>query len=112
VVLPAEPAQEWSGLLRRVVRLADGVATDLAKMGIRVVPLEEYEWHKGSFETTWVDEQGVRHASSGIRRAGKAAWLVVRWRRPLLLEGGFQGRDRVGAVGVQQPYRPIWVAPA
>jgi gamma-glutamyltranspeptidase / glutathione hydrolase len=53
-------------------RLADGVATDLAKMGIRVVPLEEYEWHKGSFETTWVDEQGVRHASSGIRRAGKA----------------------------------------
>lgn len=53
-------------------RLAPGVELGLAKMGVSVVPLEAYTWHKGSFEMSWVGDDGALYGGSGRRREGKS----------------------------------------
>lgn len=53
-------------------RLGPTVVPGLARMGISVVPLEAYTWHKGSFEMSWVGEDGSLYGGSGRRREGKS----------------------------------------
>jgi gamma-glutamyltranspeptidase/glutathione hydrolase len=54
-------------------RIPDRVVTDLAKMGILVDPLPRYDYHMGSYQMSWQDEDGTLHGTTGPRRAGSAA---------------------------------------
>ncbi|WP_237105132.1 gamma-glutamyltransferase [Nonomuraea sp. MG754425] len=59
--------------LRVESRLPDDVVGGLHALGIRVDPLDAFNWHMGSFEMSWTDADGTLHGSSGRRREGKSA---------------------------------------
>jgi gamma-glutamyltranspeptidase/glutathione hydrolase len=54
-------------------RLAPAVPAGLARLGLLVDPLPAYDYHMGSFQMCWRDEDGTLHATAGPRRAGSAA---------------------------------------
>ncbi|MDP9102073.1 MAG: gamma-glutamyltransferase [Actinomycetota bacterium] len=54
-------------------RVNDSVATDLAKLGVLLNPLPRYDYHMGSYQMSWRDEDGTLHGSTGPRREGKVA---------------------------------------
>jgi gamma-glutamyltranspeptidase/glutathione hydrolase len=51
-------------------RLAPGVVDGLAALGVLVEPLSPYEAHLGSYQMTWVGDDGTVRAATGSRRAG------------------------------------------
>jgi gamma-glutamyltranspeptidase/glutathione hydrolase len=54
-------------------RLPPEVVVGLAKMGITVSPLPEYDYHMGSFQMSWRDEKtGLVNGCTDPRRAGQA----------------------------------------
>jgi gamma-glutamyltranspeptidase/glutathione hydrolase len=54
-------------------RIPESVVADLAKMGILVKPLPRYDYHMGTFQTSWRDAQtGLLHSTAGPRRSGHA----------------------------------------
>jgi gamma-glutamyltranspeptidase/glutathione hydrolase len=54
-------------------RIPESVVRGLAKLGVTVDPLPRYDYHMGSFQMSWRDEDGTLHASAGPRRSGVAA---------------------------------------
>jgi gamma-glutamyltranspeptidase/glutathione hydrolase len=53
-------------------RIPDAVIDDLAELGVVVNPLPTYDYHMGSYQMCWRDDDGL-HTSTGPRRAGFAA---------------------------------------
>jgi gamma-glutamyltranspeptidase/glutathione hydrolase len=53
-------------------RIAPSVVEGLASKGVLVHPLPRYDYHMGSYQMSWRDQDGVLHGSAGPRRAGKA----------------------------------------
>jgi gamma-glutamyltranspeptidase/glutathione hydrolase len=54
-------------------RLGEGVVAGLAKMGITVNALPEYDYHMGSYQMSWRDEKtGLVNSCTDPRRAGLA----------------------------------------
>jgi len=53
-------------------RIAPSVVEGLAERGVLVHPLPRYDYHMGSYQMSWRDEDGILHGSAGPRRAGKA----------------------------------------
>jgi gamma-glutamyltranspeptidase / glutathione hydrolase len=53
-------------------RIPDEVVTDLAKLGVLVNPLPTYDYHMGTYQMCWRDDDGL-HTTTGPRRAGMAA---------------------------------------
>jgi gamma-glutamyltranspeptidase / glutathione hydrolase len=56
-------------------RIPETVVAGLAKLGILVDPLPGYDYHMGSFQMSWRDEDGLLHGIAGPRRSGKAGGL-------------------------------------
>jgi gamma-glutamyltranspeptidase/glutathione hydrolase len=57
-------------------RIPGEVVAGLARLGITVNPLPEYDYHMGSFQMSWRDPKtGLLNASSDPRRAGQAGGL-------------------------------------
>jgi gamma-glutamyltranspeptidase / glutathione hydrolase len=57
-------------------RVAPEVVAGLAKMGILVSALPEYDYHMGSFQMSWRDEKtGLLNSSTDPRRAGQAGGI-------------------------------------
>lgn len=57
-------------------RIPAEVVAGLARMGITVNPLPEYDYHMGSFQMSWRDPKtGLLNSSSDPRRAGQAGGL-------------------------------------
>lgn len=54
-------------------RIPESVVTGLARLGVLVDPLPRYDYHMGSFQMSWRDDDGTLHATAGPRREGKAA---------------------------------------
>jgi gamma-glutamyltranspeptidase / glutathione hydrolase len=54
-------------------RISDRVVRGLARLGVLVEPLPRYDYHMGSFQMSWRDDDGVLHATAGPRRSGVAA---------------------------------------
>ena len=54
-------------------RISETVVTELAKLGVLVDPLPRYDYHMGSFQMSWRDDDGTLHSTADPRRAGKAA---------------------------------------
>jgi len=54
-------------------RLPSDTVAGMAKLGIRIKPHPEYDWHMGSFQMSWRDDNGTLHSTTDPRRAGKAA---------------------------------------
>jgi gamma-glutamyltranspeptidase/glutathione hydrolase len=52
-------------------RVGREYVSGLAKLGVLVNPLPEYDYHMGSYQTAW-RESNVLHAGSGPRREGAA----------------------------------------
>ncbi|MFE3829365.1 gamma-glutamyltransferase [Streptomyces sp. NPDC059092] len=52
-------------------RVSREYVSGLAKLGVLVNPLPEYDYHMGSYQTAW-RESNVLHAGSGPRREGSA----------------------------------------
>lgn len=55
-------------------RIAPGVSADMARLGILVEPLSDYEWVSGS-QMSWRTEDGILHSTASPRNAGTAAGL-------------------------------------
>jgi gamma-glutamyltranspeptidase / glutathione hydrolase len=53
-------------------RLPGDVVARLASMGIVVKPLPRYDYHMGSYQMSWRDDDGTLHSTAGPRRAGRA----------------------------------------
>ena len=54
-------------------RLPGEVVAGLARMGVTVNPLPEWDYHMGSFHMSWRDPKtGLLNASADARRAGMA----------------------------------------
>ncbi|HVV76749.1 MAG TPA: gamma-glutamyltransferase [Mycobacteriales bacterium] len=56
-------------------RLPRDVVDGLAKLGVLVNPLPVYDYHMGSYQMSWRDDDGTLHACTGPRRAGQAAGI-------------------------------------
>jgi gamma-glutamyltranspeptidase/glutathione hydrolase len=55
-------------------RLPSATVAGMAKLGVRIKPLPDYDYHMGSFQMCWRDaETGSLHSTADPRRAGKAA---------------------------------------
>jgi gamma-glutamyltranspeptidase/glutathione hydrolase len=54
-------------------RLSPALVSGLAKLGVLVDPLPRYDYHMGSFQMSWRDEDGALFGMAGLRRAGSAA---------------------------------------
>lgn len=54
-------------------RLPSDTVAGMAKLGVRINPLPEYDYHMGSFQMSWRDDNGTLHSTADPRRAGKAA---------------------------------------
>jgi gamma-glutamyltranspeptidase/glutathione hydrolase len=54
-------------------RLPSETVAGMAQLGIRVTPHPAYDWHMGSFQMSWRDDDGTLHSTVDPRRAGKAA---------------------------------------
>jgi gamma-glutamyltranspeptidase/glutathione hydrolase len=54
-------------------RVSPNVVQGLARMGVLVDPLPRYDYHMGAYQMSWRTPDGQLHASTGPRRAGKAA---------------------------------------
>jgi gamma-glutamyltranspeptidase/glutathione hydrolase len=54
-------------------RLADHVVAGLAALGVLVDPLAGYDYHMGSFQMSWREDDGTLHCTAGPRREGAAA---------------------------------------
>jgi gamma-glutamyltranspeptidase/glutathione hydrolase len=54
-------------------RISPAVVAGLAIKGVLVTPLPRYDWHMGSYQMSWRNEDGLLHGSAGPRRAGEAA---------------------------------------
>jgi gamma-glutamyltranspeptidase/glutathione hydrolase len=59
--------------LRIESRISQTAVAGLARMGILVDPLPQYDFHLGSFQMSWRDKDGTLRAVAGPRRAGAAA---------------------------------------
>jgi gamma-glutamyltranspeptidase/glutathione hydrolase len=54
-------------------RISDDVVAGMARLGIRVKPLPPHDWHLGSFQVSWRDEDtGLLNACADPRRTGQA----------------------------------------
>jgi gamma-glutamyltranspeptidase / glutathione hydrolase len=53
-------------------RISEGIVRDLAKLGVAVNPLPDYDYHMGTYQMCWQDEHGL-HTATGPRRAGSAS---------------------------------------
>ncbi|MFH8558378.1 gamma-glutamyltransferase [Streptomyces celluloflavus] len=56
-------------------RVAPEVVTGLARLGVLVNPLPEYDYHMGTYQMSWRQEDGALGACSGPRREGVADGL-------------------------------------
>jgi gamma-glutamyltranspeptidase/glutathione hydrolase len=56
-------------------RLQPGVVEGLAALGVRVKPLPAYDYHMGSYQMSWRDDDGSLFSTAGPRRSGSAAAL-------------------------------------
>lgn len=57
-------------------RISGEVVAGLARMGITVNPLPDYDYHMGSFQMSWRDAKtGLLNSSSDPRRAGQAGGI-------------------------------------
>ncbi len=54
-------------------RIGGDVVDGLARLGVLVNPLPEYDFHMGTYQMSWRDEQGMLHGCAGPRREGAAA---------------------------------------
>jgi len=54
-------------------RISESVVAGLARLGVLVDPRPRYDYHMGSFQMCWRDDDGTLHAAAGPRRAGSAA---------------------------------------
>lgn len=55
-------------------RISQKVRTGMAKRGIKIKELTDYNWHTGSFQIVWLDEKrGKLHGVTDPRRLGHAA---------------------------------------
>jgi gamma-glutamyltranspeptidase/glutathione hydrolase len=54
-------------------RLPESVVAGMSKLGVLIDPLPAYDYHMGSYQMSWRDDDGTLHACAGPRRAGKAA---------------------------------------
>jgi len=52
-------------------RLPEEVVAGVTRLGVQVAPLSPYDWHMGSFQVSWRDENGL-NSLSDPRRAGRA----------------------------------------
>lgn len=53
-------------------RLSEEMIDGIAGLGLLADPLQGYDWHLGSFQMSWRDDDGLLHGSCGPRRIGKA----------------------------------------
>ncbi len=51
-------------------RLAEGMKKGLATRGLSIIDLGDYNYHTGSMQIVWRDEQGMLHGSTDARRLG------------------------------------------
>ncbi len=56
--------------IRIEARLADGMEEGLAARGLSITDLGDYNYHTGSMQIVWRDEQGLLHGSTDARRLG------------------------------------------
>ncbi|SRR5579875_1794248 len=56
-------------------RVTSDFVDGLARKGILVNPLPEYDYHMGTYQMSWRDDDGTLHSCAGPRREGKAAAL-------------------------------------
>ena len=54
-------------------RVSPEWVSDLARLGVVMKPLPRYDFHMGTFQTSWRDDDGLLHSTAGPRRAGNAA---------------------------------------
>jgi len=54
-------------------RVTPDYAARLASLGVSIQPLEPYDWHMGSFQMAWREDDSVMSAIAGYRRSGDAA---------------------------------------
>jgi gamma-glutamyltranspeptidase / glutathione hydrolase len=54
-------------------RISEQAVRGLARLGVLVDPLPRYDYHMGSYQMSWRDDDGTLHATAGPRRAGSAA---------------------------------------
>jgi gamma-glutamyltranspeptidase/glutathione hydrolase len=56
-------------------RVSSDLVDGLARLGILVNPLPEYDYHMGTYQMSWRGDDGVLHGCTGPRREGQAAAL-------------------------------------
>ncbi len=56
-------------------RVPPAFTEGLASQGILVTPLPRYDYHMGTYQMSWQDDDGTLHGCAGPRREGKAAAL-------------------------------------
>ena len=54
-------------------RIPAAVVDGLADLGVLVDPLPAYDYHMGTFQMSWLGDNGTLYGSAGPRRAGEAA---------------------------------------
>ena len=54
-------------------RVGPDVARDLARLGVLMNPLPAYDYHMGTYQTSWRAADGTLSTCTGPRREGKAA---------------------------------------
>src|SRR6266545_3849753 len=54
-------------------RIPAAVIDGLADLGVLVDPLPAYDYHMGTFQMSWLGDNGTLYGSAGPRRAGEAA---------------------------------------
>ena len=54
-------------------RVSPEWVSELARLGVVMKPLPRYDFHMGTFQTSWRDDDGLLHSTAGPRRAGNAA---------------------------------------
>ncbi len=67
------PQGEDYRTIRTESRISDQVRKDLKKRGFNIQDMTDYNWHTGSFQVVWRDEEtGKLHGVSDPRRLGYA----------------------------------------
>jgi gamma-glutamyltranspeptidase/glutathione hydrolase len=54
-------------------RISEAVRKGMPSRGIKIEDLGDYNWHTGSFQIIWRDEEGKLHGVTDPRRLGHAA---------------------------------------
>jgi len=70
-------AMEDDYRIRMEARVAPGLGTGLARLGVHVEPLEPFDWHMGSFQMAWREGDESISTVAGARRAGASGVVVT-----------------------------------